>query len=91
MALKKVKSTVEALLRHMLLPNTFSADVIIIFMLNLIQNWFLVVVLIVYIMTQGIAQQTGRQMGMTAAPPAPALNLVSDSKLYTGNCSFGSH
>jgi hypothetical protein len=31
-------------------------------------------------MTQGIAQQTGRQMGMTAAPPAPALNLVSDSE-----------
>lgn len=30
-------------------------------------------------MTHGMAQQTGRQMGITAAPPAPALNLVSDS------------
>lgn len=32
-----------------------------------------------YMMTQGMAQQTGRQMGITAAPPYPPLALDSDS------------
>lgn len=32
-----------------------------------------------YMMTQGMAQQTGRQMGITAAPPYAPLALDSDS------------
>ena len=35
-----------------------------------------------YMMTQGMAQQTGRQMGITAAPPYAPLALDSDSDAF---------